>query len=57
MLMLRKFIGITLRHGRSPVNLRHIFRKPVYKNTSGGLLSSEDQLLKFMYEIITSLFL
>ena len=32
------FIEITLRHGRSPVNLLHIFRTPSYKNTSGELL-------------------
>ena len=30
--------GITLRHERSPVNLLHIFRKPLLKNNSGGLL-------------------
>ena len=29
---------ITLRHGRSPVNLLHIFRTPFPKNKSGGLL-------------------
>ena len=33
-----KFIEITLRHGCSPVNLLHIFRKPFYKSTSGWLL-------------------
>ena len=32
------FIEITLRHGCSPVNLLHIFRTPVPKNTSGRLL-------------------
>ena len=32
------FIEITLRHGCSLVNLLHIFRTPVSKNTSGGLL-------------------
>ena len=32
------FIETTLRHGCSPVNLLNIFRKPFYKNTSGGLL-------------------
>ena len=32
------FIEITLRHGCSPVNLLHIFRKPFPKNTSVGLL-------------------
>ena len=32
------FIGITLRHGCSPVNLPHIFRTPFTKNTSERLL-------------------
>ena len=32
------FIEITLRHGCSPVNLLHVFRKPFVKNTSGRLL-------------------
>ena len=32
------FIEITLCHGCSPVNLRHIFRTPFPKNTSGWLL-------------------
>ena len=36
--LLCNFIEITLRHGFSPVNLLHIFRKPFPKNTSGGLL-------------------
>ena len=36
--MLCNFIEITLRHGCSPVNLLHIFRIPLYKNTSGRLL-------------------
>ena len=36
------FIEIALWHGRSPVNLFHIFRTPFYRNTSKGLL-----LLKF----------
>ena len=31
------FIGITLWHGCSPVNLLHIFRTPCLKNSSGGL--------------------
>ena len=31
-------IEVLLRHGCSPVNLLHIFRKPFPKNTSGGLL-------------------
>ena len=32
------FNKITLRHGYSPVNLLHIFRKPFFKNTSVGSL-------------------
>ena len=32
------FMEILLRHGRSPVNLLHIFRTPFPKNTSGWLL-------------------
>ena len=32
------FIEYTLRHGCSPVNLRHIFRRPFPKNTSWWLL-------------------
>ena len=32
------FIEIALRHGCSPVNLLHIFRIPLLKNTSGWLL-------------------
>ena len=31
-------LEITLRHGRYPVNLLHIFRRPFLENTSGGLL-------------------
>ena len=36
--LLYNFIEITLRHGYSLVNLLHIFRTPIFKNTSGGLL-------------------
>ena len=36
--LLCNFIEIALRHGCSPVNLRHIFRTPLPKNTSGWLL-------------------
>ena len=36
--LLCNFIGITLRHGCSPVNLLHILRTCFPKNTSGGLL-------------------
>ena len=34
----RNFIEIALRHGRSLVNLLHIFRTPFPRNTSGWLL-------------------
>ena len=34
------FIEITLRHGYSPVNVLHIFRKAYSKNTSKWLLLS-----------------
>ena len=34
------FIGITLRHECCPVNLLHIFRTPLIKNISVGLLLS-----------------
>ena len=37
-MLLWKFIEITLRHGCPPVNLLHIFRTPFTKNTSGRLL-------------------
>ena len=36
--LLCNFIEITLRHGRSPVNLLHIFRTLFSKNTNGRLL-------------------
>ena len=32
------FFGIALRHGCSPVNLLHIFRRPFPKNISGQML-------------------
>ena len=35
--LLCNFTGIALRHGCSPLNLLHIFRKPFPKNTSGWL--------------------
>ena len=35
------FIEIALRHGCSPVNLRHIFRTPFSKNTSRWLLLTD----------------
>ena len=34
----KQLIEIVLRHGCSPVNLLHIFRTPLPKNTSEGLL-------------------
>ena len=39
------FIELTLQHGRSPVNLLHIFRTPFPKNTSGGLLLTRVRLI------------
>ena len=36
--LLSNLIEITLWHGSSPVNLLHIFRTPLLKNTSGRLL-------------------
>ena len=36
--LLCNFIEIALRHGCSPVNVLHIFRTPVHKNTSRWLL-------------------
>ena len=39
------FIGIRLRHGCSPVNLLHFFRTPFFKNTSGGVLLSIQEIL------------
>ena len=38
------FIEITLRHGCSPVNLRHMFKTPFPKNTSAGMLLEVKQL-------------
>ena len=35
--LLGNFIKITFQHGRSPVNLLHIFRTRFLKNTSGRL--------------------
>ena len=40
------FIEITLPRGRSSVNLWNIFRTPVSKNTSGGLLLAACGLFK-----------
>ena len=41
--LLGYFIEITLRHGFSLVNLLHIFRTAFLKNTSGGLLLTQDK--------------
>ena len=45
--LLCNFIKITLWHGCSPVNLLHIFRIPLLKNTSGGLLLDLSLLSNF----------
>ena len=49
------FIEITLRHGRSPVNLLHIFRTPFPKNNPGRLLleylSNESEVHTLKYRI------
>ena len=45
------FIEIVLRHGCSPVNLLHIFRTPILKNTSGRLLLKGTSL-KFKFTSI-----
>ena len=42
--LLCNFIKITLQHGRSPVNLLHVFRTSFSKNTSGRLLLLLDLL-------------
>ena len=44
--LLCNFIEITLRHGCSPVNLLHIFRTALRKNTYGGLLRYGVTLVK-----------
>ena len=44
----RSFIEITRRHGRSPVNLLHIFRTPFYKKISEGLLLTRVSFYKKM---------
>ena len=36
--LLCNFIEITLRHGCSPINLMHIYKKSFPKKTTGGLL-------------------
>ena len=44
--LLYNFIEITLRNRCSPLNLPHIFRSPIPKNTSGGLLLYITKLTK-----------
>ena len=48
------FFEITLRHGCSPVSLLHIFRIPISKNTSGGLLLTLDFLSEFIEKCVES---
>ena len=45
-------IEIELRHGCSPVNLRHIFRTPFLKNTSGRLLLFTVKVFFSKYKLI-----
>ena len=47
------FIGVTLRHGCSPVNLQHIFRTPP-KNTSGRLLLNIEAFI-FCFDKLTKI--
>ena len=42
--LLFNFIEIALRHGRSPVNLLHIFRTLFFKNISGRLLLTSPKI-------------
>ena len=52
--LLCKFIEITLPHVCYPENLRHIFRIPFLKNTSGGLdLIKRDTIFKSFTAFIT----
>ena len=47
------FIEITLWHWCSPINLLHISRTPVPKNTSGGLLFFTPTLWYFKHVLVT----
>ena len=47
--LLCNFIGITLRHGCSPVNLLYIFRTPFHKSNFGGLLLNPVKHLKWRF--------
>ena len=52
--LLCNFIEIALRHGRSPVNLLHIFRMAFPMTTSGRLLLkniSRDDLHRFLSQL------
>ena len=40
-----------LRHGCSPVNLKHIFRTPFQQNTSGWLLLGFANILKLLSKV------
>ena len=46
------FIDTVLRHGCSPVNLRHIFWTSFPKNTSDGLLLIQNLILNIMFLIV-----
>ena len=43
-------------NGCSPVNLLHIFRKPFYKNTYGGLLDTDKVLNTSLKRILKQVF-
>ena len=47
--LLCNFIEIAFRHGCSPVNLLLIFRTPLPKNTSGGLLLYVTRSIEFLF--------
>ena len=52
--LLCNFIEIAFRHGCSPVNLLHIFKKPFPKNTSEGLLLMLDRVLNNPVTVTTT---
>ena len=45
------FIEIALQHGCSPVNFLHIFRTPIYSNTSGRLLLNSKRFEKTLISL------
>ena len=51
--LLCSFIEIALRHGCSPVKLRHIFRTPFLKNTFGWLLLYIHEFCLLMIELFS----